>query len=229
MNAASFSVALGIVLVGCAAILFGLYARARENPLLKRLGAEAGGAAPTGAAGDGVPGGGTGPHRALRWLLGAAGSRGQSLAGTAQDRRQLRRLLIQAGFRAEESLGLLMLAKYGIGLVFALVVLFGILDAAQRTGPVGLAGGLIALFAGTVLPEAWLRWRAARRGGRLARSVPDGLDLMVICAEAGLPLGRILQVVSRELALAAPELADELRYTFAELQISGDRARALTT
>lgn len=228
MMAAPASVALGVLLIGCATLLFGLYAQARENPLLKRLGAAADRDAPVAPAADGLREGGvTGLRRALRRFLAVAGSWGESFAGTAQDRRQLRQVLNKAGFRAEESLGLLMLAKYGTGLVFVLVVLFGLLDAAKRFGPAGLAGGLTALFAGTFLPEAWLRWRAARRGGLLARSVPDGLDLMVICAEAGLPLGRIFQVVSKELTLAAPELADELRYTFAELQIGGDRPRAL--
>ncbi len=163
---------------------------------------------------------------AKRLLLPVA-SVGEHLAGTAQDRQHLNRLLSMAGFRAQASLGLLMAAKYANGLLFLGIVLFGVLDAQSRFGLKGLAMGLIALFVGTTLPEAWLKWRAARRGGRMARSVPDGLDLMVICAEAGLPLGRIMQVVARELALSAPELADELRYTFAELQIVSDRSRAL--
>ncbi|GFM50240.1 type II secretion system protein [Pseudomonas cichorii] len=162
-----------------------------------------------------------------RRLLLPVASVGEHLAGTAQDRQHLKRLLSMAGFRAQASLGLLMAAKYANGLLFLGIVLFGVLDAQSRFGLKGLAMGLIALFVGTTLPEAWLKWRAARRGGRMARSVPDGLDLMVICAEAGLPLGRIMQVVARELALSAPELADELRYTFAELQIVSDRSRAL--
>ena len=44
---------------------------------------------------------------------------------------------------------------------------------------------------------------------------------------AELALGRVLQVVSREMALSAQEMADELRYTCAELQLLSDRAKAL--
>lgn len=227
MNQASVSFAVGILLIGVGLLLFGLHARSNQNVLFKRLGAAPMKAAASGAAVSGITRVTTGNLTpSLLSLRALAGSLGQRLSGTAHDRKQLRRVLNMAGIRAEESLGLLMLAKYGNGALFASVMLFGILDARGRFGMLGLAGGLIALFVGTLLPEAWLKWRAAQRGGVLARSVPDGLDLMVICAEAGLPLGRILQVVSKELTLASPELADELRYTFAELQILGDRSRA---
>lgn len=227
MTSVPLTSACGLLLIGCALMLFGLYARSNHNPLAGRLG----GHQPKGPAEtpsqDMLQDDGVALPPVLRRLLGLAASHGERLAGTANDRKQLRRLLAMAGLRNPDSLGLLMLAKYGNGLLFVTAMLFGVLDSKQRFGLTGLAGGLIALFLGTFLPEAWLKWRASQRGGALARSVPDALDLMVICAEAGLPLGRVLQVVSRELKLSAPALADELRYTFAELQIVSDRSRAL--
>ena len=54
--------------------------------------------------------------------------------------------------------------------------------------------------------------------------MPDALDLMVICAEAGLPFTRIVKVVSRELELSAPVLAYELALTNAELEIMPERS-----
>lgn len=221
------SCALGLLLIGAALLLFALHQRTGQNPLSQRLQKEGAPGPVETAGGDILRTAGLDLPPWLRNLAVLLASHGERLAGTAGDRKQLRRLLTMAGFRAPEGLGLLMLAKYGLGLIFALLALFVFLDPRQRAGMPGVAGGLTALFAGTLLPEAWLKWRAARRGGALARSVPDGLDLMVICAEAGLPLGRVLQVVSKELALSAPELADELRYTFAELQIVSDRSRAL--
>ena len=187
MNQASLSFAVGMLLIGIGLLLFDLHGRVNQNMLFKRLSTApikaASGAESVGitrvAVGNLAP--------SLRRLLALAGSIGQRLAGTAHDRKQLRKLLNMAGIRAEESIGLLMLAKYGNGALFASVTLFGILDAHARFGMLGLAAGLIALFVGTLLPEAWLKWRAAQRGGVLACSVPDGLDLMVICAEAGLP------------------------------------------
>ena len=77
------------------------------------------------------------------------------------------------------------------------------------------------------LPEWVLKSMAARRYTALERSMPDALDLMVICAEAGLPFTRIVKVVSRELELSAPILAHELALTNAELEIMPERSAAL--
>jgi tight adherence protein C len=120
-----------------------------------------------------------------------------------------------------------MVAKYGCGMILLGAALFGVLGPEKRFGMSGLAVGLIALFIGAALPELLLRQRAARRHETLSRSMPDTLDLMVICAEAGLPFPRILKVVSRELALSAPPMAQELAYTSAELQLLPDRTQAL--
>ena len=54
------------------------------------------------------------------------------------------------------------------------------------------------------------------------------LDLMTICAEAGLSLPAAMECVSRELALAHPDLADELKITAAEGNFLSDRNKALS-
>ncbi|HEY0289798.1 MAG TPA: type II secretion system F family protein [Pseudomonas sp.] len=224
MHEARLIIAIGLLL--CSALLLGMYLRGRRNPLVTRLGSQTVKQRIEQQT-DILRSQNTSLPPALQRLVPPVARLGEQLAGTDGDRQQLRRLLVMAGFRAPHSLGLLMIAKYGLGLLLVALVLFGVLDAQQRSSLLGLAGGLVGLFVGTLIPEGWLKWRAARRGGRLSRSLPDGLDLMVICAEAGLPIGRVLQVVSKEMALSAPELADELRYTFAELQILSDRGKAL--
>jgi tight adherence protein C len=219
--------ALAVLLAGLGLTLIGLHQSKRVAPLLQRLGkrqkTEQAGAQQANILRQQSL---RLPPRLQAILLPMARI-GEGMAGTANDRRHLRRLLSMAGLRSHEALGLLMVGKYTLSLVLASIVLFGVLDAKSRFGLNGLACGLTALFAGTALPEVWLKWLSAKRGGKLSRSLPDALDLMVICAEAGLPLGRVLQVVSKELALSAPEMAEELRYTFAELQILSDRSRAL--
>jgi tight adherence protein C len=57
--------------------------------------------------------------------------------------------------------------------------------------------------------------------------LPDGLDLLVICAEAGLSLDAALNRVSRELGLSSPDLADELGLTAVELGFLPNRRQAL--
>lgn len=219
--------ALAILLAGIGLLLIGLHHRRQLAPLRQRLGVDAPTITNSVRQDDILRGQGLQLPPRLQAVLLPTARFGETLAGTDNDRQKLRRLLIMAGFRSQEALGLLMVGKYALGLLLALVVLFGVLEPGSRLGMNGLAGGLLALFAGTTAPELWLKMRSAKRGERLSRSLPDGLDLMVICAEAGLPLGRVLQVVSKELALSAPELADELRYTYAELQILSDRPRAL--
>ena len=102
----------------------------------------------------------------------------------------------------------------------------------HQAGGIERSIGTIALmgagyFAGGILPEWVLKSMAARRYTALERSMPDALDLMVICAEAGLPFTRIVKVVSRELELSAPVLAHELALTNAELEIMPERSAAL--
>jgi tight adherence protein C len=222
------ALALAVLLAGIGLLLIGLHRRAQPAPLRARLQGEAGNPSQAQQQAEHLirDQGLQLPPR-LQALLLPVARFGEQLAGSDSDKQKLRRLLSMAGLRSRQGLGLLMAGKLALGLSLALVVLFGLVPAGSRLGLNGLAGGLLALFAGTTLPEFWLRLRSARRGERLARNLPDALDLMVICAEAGLPLGRVLQVVSKELALSAPELAEELRYTCAELQILSDRPRAL--
>ncbi|MFZ1425638.1 MAG: type II secretion system F family protein [Geminicoccaceae bacterium] len=68
---------------------------------------------------------------------------------------------------------------------------------------------------------------ASKRRLALLKGLPDGLDLLVICAEAGLSLDSALHRVSEEIARSSPELADELGVTSVELNFLPERRRAL--
>jgi tight adherence protein C len=76
-------------------------------------------------------------------------------------------------------------------------------------------------------PVILLKNAISRRYQKLKRQLPDGLDLMVICAEAGLSLDSALTRVARELGTAAPELGDELGLTAIELGFLPNRRTAL--
>ncbi|MCS3430173.1 type II secretion system F family protein [Klebsiella sp. BIGb0407] len=165
---------------------------------------------------------------ALEKILLPLAEQGERLAGAEKDRKKFRQMLDLAGFRRSEAVGWFVIGKFACGLFAVLILVFGFVAPADRMGLTGLAGGLIGFLVGSLAPEWWLRHRAVTRGAKLGRSVPDALDLMVVCAEAGLPIGRVLHVVSKELGLSAPEMADELRYTSAELQILSDRTLALS-
>lgn len=209
-------------LAGLALVVWLMRVQARRNPLHERLGRASGrGLSPTAitiALDDNAP---------LSPVLQAISDFGMKLVGTEQDKRAVERLLAQAGWRREQASGLFMATKYGSGVLLCGLALWLLTSPQSRFGLTGLAVGLISLFVGTTLPEMLVKVRAGRRHEALSRSMPDALDLMVICAEAGLPFPRILKVVARELAFSAPAMADELAYTSAELQLLPDRAAAL--
>jgi tight adherence protein C len=69
---------------------------------------------------------------------------------------------------------------------------------------------LLALGAvGYLLPDFWLRRKIKARAEKIRRSIPDALDLMVICVDAGLGLDQALQRVGQELSLSHKEINEE--------------------
>jgi len=64
--------------------------------------------------------------------------------------------------------------------------------------------------AGYLAPDMWLNWMMGRRRKRIRRSIPDSLDLLVICVEAGLGLDQALLRIGQELAVSHPDIHDEL-------------------
>jgi tight adherence protein C len=87
------------------------------------------------------------------------------------------------------------------------------------------------LVAGTFLlaykaPDLWLKNKVQKRTHAIRKGLPDALDLLVICAEAGLTVDAAFSRVSRELGKAYPELGDEFALTSIELGFLTDRRLA---
>lgn len=84
-----------------------------------------------------------------------------------------------------------------------------------------------ALILGWRCPEVVLARLTARRRMRLETGIPDALDLLVICAEAGLSLDHAIEQVGRFLPSSNPEVAEEFAATAAEMRVSAVRGQAL--
>lgn len=69
---------------------------------------------------------------------------------------------------------------------------------------------LVALVIGFFAPDFWLSYATNRRRERLRLSLPDSLDLLAICLEAGLGLDQAVVRVGQELEVSHPELSEEL-------------------
>jgi len=74
-----------------------------------------------------------------------------------------------------------------------------------------------------MLPNMWLRGKAKKRIDRVRMSLPDALDLLIVCVESGLGLDAALVRISRELSEVAPEFCDELQLL--NLEVSAGKPR----
>ncbi len=88
----------------------------------------------------------------------------------------------------------------------------------------GVAGGGLL---GWRVPDIWLHMAAKRRQNKIDSGIPDALDLLVVCAEAGLALETALERISVEMSSSHPELAEELAITSAEIRMLPERVQAL--
>ncbi|GAA4250004.1 type II secretion system F family protein [Azospirillum formosense] len=145
-----------------------------------------------------------------------------------KDQEDIRRLLVRAGIRGKESVALFVAAKllgFGVG---ALLAGSAQLVLQTEIAPMmALAATLFSGFVGGLVPEAALQRRGRTRRAAIEAALPDALDLLIICANAGYGLDVSIQRVGREIARFFPDLADELAVTANEMQLLSDRREAL--
>lgn len=118
--------------------------------------------------------------------------------------------LRQAGIRSPTALRTFIGAKLALAVVLPGIILAVILPAFRLELITLLLFGVSAAIAGYLLPTFWLERATRRRMRALRRGLPDALDLLVVCSEAGLGLGQGIQRVAQELEISHPELSDEL-------------------
>ena len=86
---------------------------------------------------------------------------------------------------------------------------------------------LLAAVVGYLLPELWLMWQIQARQHRLSLALPDALDMLVICVEAGLGLDQALMRVAQELRITHPQLSEELQLVNMEMRVGKTRLEAM--
>ncbi|WP_242395681.1 type II secretion system F family protein [Anaeromyxobacter oryzisoli] len=205
---------LGALVTGVAAVL------RRAAPLAERL------ADPSAAPdlGPSVPSlvprapGGT-----LARLLGPATRLAMPM--TAGEVERLRLRLAQAGRRSEHAVTSHLVSKLLLAAVAVGMFLWANAQRAHRLEPAFVIA-VLAFAGGYYLPDALLASRTRARQTAIERGLPDALDLLVTCVEAGLGLDAALQRVAGEVHRAWPVLADELRTTFLEVKAGISRIEA---
>jgi tight adherence protein C len=138
--------------------------------------------------------------------------------------------MVRSGYRSNAAVSILLAVKFVCGLVCAAAtVMFG--SSLPMVGEYPAARGIAMLMVfvvGMILPEYVVSFMASRRRKAMAGSLPDALDLLVICTNAGNSLGVSIRRVADELVTICPPLSDEFSLAADELQLSGDSTRALT-
>jgi len=82
-------------------------------------------------------------------------------------------------------------------------------------------------FAGFLLPATYLRMKIRKRQEEITDSLPDGLDLLVVCVEAGLGLNAAFQKITEEFRISSPALSDEFDIVNREMVAGKPRQEAL--
>lgn len=136
--------------------------------------------------------------------------------------------LVAAGYRSSQALYVLGgLTLLSIVLCLGLTAWLGASRLDQRGAMAWIVAMAMAAYVGSLLPRFLLDRLVRRRQSAIRLSLPDALDLLVICTNAGLALNAALERVADEMELVAPELADELKLTSSELKLSSDIERVL--
>ena len=137
--------------------------------------------------------------------------------------------LARAGLRSKDAMVGYLFCKVALPFVFgaAAVMVVYVLDMYDMEPLQKLMVSITAVVLGSYGPDIYIKNISQKRQEKIRRALPDALDLMVICAEAGLSLDATLVRVSSEMSKGQPELADEFGLTAVELGFLNERQEAL--
>ncbi|HET7576091.1 MAG TPA: type II secretion system F family protein [Sphingomicrobium sp.] len=137
--------------------------------------------------------------------------------------------LMQAGIRNKDLAFFIIFARFVLPVVLgiAAIVLIYFVNYWPEWGGVRRYATVAGILVGSYkAPDIWLKNKVTKRSHAIRKGLPDALDLLVICAEAGLTVDAAFGRVSRELGKAYPELGDECGLTAIELGFLNERRQA---
>lgn len=157
-------------------------------------------------------------------VVGAPGQVVHRLSGlvprSPADVSKLRRRFIKAGYQTAAPIAIYTVAQAALPLLFMAVPLY-LMPLAT-----GWPFVVIAFVAGFKLPSLVLQHLITVRQKQIRNGLPDALDLMIVCLEAGSSLDQTIVKVSDELGLVYPALAEELRMLVTETRAGKPRLEA---
>lgn len=130
--------------------------------------------------------------------------------------------LMRAGFRKDRYLDIFYAAK--VLTPIACVILATVFNL-QSYGPFFIYTLAVAL--GFLAPDFWVGWKMKKRQLEIRLGLPEALDLMTICVEAGLGLDQAILRVAEEMHISQPDVAEELVLLNLEQRAGKSRREAL--
>ena len=147
-----------------------------------------------------------------------------------EDQQKIAVALQRAGFRSSNAVTFVIGTKVAcllIGLVGGGLAASTLFPGVIGWGA-GLLGGLLVGVACNLVPELIVTRLAARRVWKIQTALPDAMDLLIVCLEAGLTFERALRRTINDLRAFRPALADELGQASLDMRIHGlNREEAL--
>ncbi len=140
--------------------------------------------------------------------------------------KEVRKTLIQAGYDSEYAVSVFMGIRLGLCLALPILALPYLLGPQISPG-LFLLGEYILFSAGYFVPLLLLSHLVGVRRRKIREELPDALDLMVVCVEAGQGLNAAIKRVADELMASCPNLPGELHKVNLEINAGQDREQAL--
>ncbi len=143
-----------------------------------------------------------------------------------QELGKLRQSLVEAGFRSEHAPMVYLAIRAACSLLF-LAIGGGVALLFYGATYAGLVRMLFIGAAGFYVPILGLRMISSQRKAQIFRGLPDALDLMVVCVEAGLGLDQAMRRVAQEMKKSYRTVAEEFGLCNLHLQMGRPRAQVL--
>ncbi|GAO39657.1 putative Flp pilus assembly protein [Sphingomonas changbaiensis NBRC 104936] len=137
--------------------------------------------------------------------------------------------LMQAGIRSKDAAIAVIFGRLMLPIIFGLgaVILIYVVQFWPDWSPFKKFGVTAAALIGSYkAPDIYLKNKITKRSNAIRKGLPDALDLLVICAEAGLTVDAAFGRVAKELGKGYPELGDEFMLTSIELGFLTERRQA---
>jgi len=143
------------------------------------------------------------------------------------DYAQMRPRFLMAGLRKANAPALFWESKFLFAFSLPICFFLGIIFLKPVDASTKLFASFFLAFSGYYLPDIWLRMKTSARKNKIFEELPDALDLLVVCVEAGMGLDAAINRVAKEIKLSSEVLSEELNILNLEIRAGKSRQDAL--